>query len=151
MQLNPEQATSEFLSPAQIDAAVIQYLQTRSAMYGHDQFKVLDDRVVGTYAIGQQPRDMDYLMLVTDINAAFKWLTESDTYASCSNGYGDIDRDGWTAVRKGDVNIVLCFDKGFFERWVAAVKVCAWMVSEQKIDLTKLDRKHVHNIIRDLT
>ena len=101
--------------------------------------------------MGLQPRDLDVLVLVSDIRAAFNWLTEHGGYDSCSNGYGDIEGDGWTAVRKGDVNIVVCDDRGFFDRWVAAVKVCAWLVSEKKADIGKADRKHIHNIIRDLT
>ncbi len=89
---------------------------------------------------GVVPNDVDVLVLVET----------SDDVCSCPAGfeassalYGDGDVD-WASYRRGDVNLILCRDGGFYYRWMQAAVLCG------QLSLTdRRARVLLHELLRD--
>lgn len=63
----------------------------------------------------------------------------------CDTEYGDATSSEWVALRRGDVNVLLCFTSGLYARWKSAAEVCRWLAPT-----TKQQRIILHEIIKNL-
>ncbi len=58
--------------------------------------------------------------------------------------YGDESSSAWVALRKGNINVLLCFSYDLYMRWVVAAEVCKWLRVT-----TKQQRVVIHEIVKN--
>lgn len=102
-----------------------------------------DIRPTGSVYTNGEGADLDVLVHGThaDCCALFR-----AGFNQCANTeYGDASSAQWTALRRGDVNVLLCYCPELFNRWAAAAEVCRWVGST-----TKAQRVVIHEIVKNL-
>lgn len=66
-------------------------------------------------------------------------------YSACAaTEYDDTSSPDWTAVRLGNVNVLLCYCPELYTRWRSAGEVCAWLGNT-----TKWQRIVLHEMIKN--
>ena len=90
---------------------------------------------------------MDFAILIPEDESvtAYTSILEKDGWGKCGNYDTDNhEKVVWAAIRRDEVNFMVTNDRGFFERYKAAMQVCI------ALDLqTKKERIMVCKIVRD--
>lgn len=108
---------------------------------------VLKHEVVGSACYREDAKDLDILVLIKPVE--FQSITQATheifggAWSLCGEDYEDMD-EHWCARRKGDVNLIITDDPGWFDRAVVANAVCIGLQLEDKHS-----RKVVYRIVRD--
>lgn len=120
---------------------------------------VLEFTIVGSAVYREDPRDVDFLVLVKpDVGVQEFCRRVSDDrgkisldplpygkgWAYCGDQYENSVKDGWMTMRKGNVNLIVTEDKEWYDDCYTASEVCAALGLERKSD-----RVRVHRVIRD--
>lgn len=113
--------------------------------------RVLSFKLVGSACYMPEPKDIDFLVLVDwtpddfladgTFGAEVRWWWPG--FDLCEGEYDD-KGDQWLAVRKGDINLIVTHDKGWYERASLANSVCHLLKLENKVD-----RVAVYRLVRD--
>lgn len=74
-----------------------------------------------------------------------RYTLVSAGYEVCgATAYGDASSSDWVALRRGNVNVLLCYSAELYSRWAAAAEVCKWLGG-----CTKQQRVLVHELVKN--
>jgi hypothetical protein len=114
---------------------------TATMLARHKQVLAFD--IVGSARYSDDAKDVDILVLADypDFCGA-RWMF-GNTWTLCAGKYDD-QTDKWGTLRKGNANLIVTVDRGWYDRMKVASEVCAAL----KL-MDKGDRIVVHRVVRD--
>lgn len=117
--------SEEFVKPVTYAESAKVLLNLRDMMH-LDRIGPIAMEIVGSTFICGEGKDSDILMLVSGeaFDKTITYFVEKHGYAIGGSGENE---DGWCSVKSGTINVIICKDYDFYEKWVAAAHVCRYV------------------------
>lgn len=104
-------------------------------------------RLVGSTFIKGEGNDIDILVQVKDLDKAESVAIQAGYR---KDGGSCCEFETWSSLKLGKVNLLLCHDPEYYDRWVMAAEACQFL-HKRGVTLSTGDVHGVHAIIMDGT
>lgn len=108
---------------------------------------IVAPRLVGSTYINGHGEDIDYVCMAgspSDLDFNARGWVECAVQTYEAQGL-------FFALRLGDLNLLVCSTREYYQRWVNAAEVCRYIVEASQTPISKTTRVHIHMMVMDDT